>query len=208
MKQIKRGTTGLTQKEAIFRIFKKVMGPQFVEGRDVRPTLCVKSNVYGRANWDASHLNRIMHEIYLGLEDGSIPSKLNDETSETKNRSKYTVEKLRREYANRITHYWMKHDKRLNGGQIATRMANEKKKQIVLLDRVKTDPMMNALRELLKSLTTTEDRHEVQQYISSRIFEIILETFSISPKVIPQVVLDEMGLLRASQDNLVKKDAA
>jgi hypothetical protein len=151
MKQPTRGTTGLTQKEAIFQIIKRVAGYLYRPGVSMKPLLWEQTDhCYGRARSASCPFDKIVREVYQGLRSGTIPSKISSDYD-------------REAYASRIVHYWLKHDKRLNGGQVASRMANTKKKQIVLQDRVRTDPMMNALRELLKSLTTTEDRQEVQR---------------------------------------------
>lgn len=189
--QTRRGTSGLTQKEAIFRIFKHALGTQFYPGMDVKKVLCTKPNSYGRAKWDSSYLNRIIHEVYEGLCNGTIPSKLN---SNSEGHSESYFNQLRREYANRITHYWMKNDKRLNGAVSGSRMATDKKKRIVLTDRLNSDPALRAMKALYIQQQDDAAKFEIETYLMGRVFSIVLETYGIDLNSLPQEVREYMKI--------------
>lgn len=187
MKTPKRGTTGLTQKEAIFQIIKRVAGDLYRPGVEMKPILWSQTDhCYGRARSPSCPFDKIVREVHVALSNGSIPSKL-------------TSDYDRKEYASRIVHYWLKHDKRLNGGQPGTRIAKIKKKQIALLDRLSTDPTLKEMKALQLNLENGEDRREVEQFIRGRIFSIILETHEISFDAIPENIRNQIHLYTPEQ---------
>lgn len=197
--QTKRGTGGQTQKEAIFRIFKQVLGERYYPGMDVKKVLCIKANTYGRAKWDSSFLNRIIIEIYEGLCSGAIPSKLN---SNSEGHSERHLDNLRREYANRITHYWMKHDKRLNGSVSGSRMAMDRKRQIALEVRLNSDPMMKSMKAMLQEQEPNSAlQFEIQTYLMGRLCRHLLETYGIDIDGLPLSVRETLKL-DATKDNV------
>lgn len=187
MKKPNRGTTGLTQKEAIFQIIKRVAGDLYKPGVEMKPILWDQTDhCYGRARSPNCPFDKIVREVFEALSNGSIPSKL-------------TSEYDRKEYASRIVHYWLKHDKRLNGGQPGTRMAKAKKKQIALLDRLSTDPVLKAMKALQLTLEKVEDRQEVECHIQGRIFTIILETHEVSLEAVPENIRNQLHLYGTCQ---------
>lgn len=97
----KVGKTGLNQKEAIFRIITGVLGNRFHPGVDVAPLVNERPDLS-----DARPaLKQIIEQVYRGLLTGVILSKFNPKVEAIR-----TIEDQRiREYANRITHYWIKH---------------------------------------------------------------------------------------------------
>lgn len=196
MKEVKRGSSGLTQKEAIFQIIIRVAGDLYQPGISMKPVLWGQADhQYGRARSPNCPFDKIVREVYDGLTDGSIPSKLT---------SNYD----RKEYASRIVHYWLRHDRRLNGGQPGTRMARHKRKQITLLERIKTDPTIIALRESLKAVATEDDRQEVQNYIKGRTFVLILETYEVSVQSIPENIRTELFMFSSEiESHFAKKTA-
>lgn len=194
MKKPKRGTTGLTQKEAIFQIIKRVAGDLYKPGFEMKPILWEQTDhSYGRARSPSCPFDKIVREVFEALSSGSIPSKL-------------TSEYDRKEYASRIVHYWLKHDKRLNGGQPGTRMAKTKKKQIALLDRLSTDPVLKAMKTLQLTLEKEEDRREVESHIQGRIFTIILETHEVSLEAVPENIRNQLHLYTPEQPEIQLKD--
>lgn len=176
------GKTGLTQKEAIFLIITEVAGNLYQPGVVMKPILWEQTDHnYGRARSPLCPFDKIVRRVFEGLTDGTIPSKLT---------SNYD----RQEYASRIVHYWLKHDKRLNGGQPATRMAKDKRKQIAILERLATDPMLEAIRAALKVYTKQEDQDLLELHMIGRKFTLILETYGISVDAIPENLRSELCL--------------
>lgn len=190
--EIKKGKTGLTQKEAIFEIFKSILGDKFYPGMDVRKILCTKPNSYGRSKWVSPQLQEIILRVYNGISNGTIPSKLN--TNEHKHYDHY-FQQLQREYANRIVHYWMKHDKRLNGSVSGSRMASARKRQIALEVRLNSDPMMQSLKALfLQQEPNSALQYEVETYLMGRLFRNLLETYGIEIESLTPYVRDTLKL--------------
>lgn len=187
MKQPKRGTTGLTQKEAIFQIVRRIAGDLYQPGVSMKALLWEQTDhCYGRARRAMCPFDKIVREVYSGLSGGSIPSKI-------------TSDYERRGYSSRIVHYWLKHDKRLNGGQPATRMAKTRRKQIAILERISTDPVLKAMRALLHTLDKNDDRHEVQTAINGRTFTLVLEINEISMDAVPENLRKELSLYAPEQ---------
>jgi hypothetical protein len=105
------GKTGLTQEEAIFQIIKSALGHLYKDGSDVRPHI-LKKNDYGRREHASVHLDGIVDAIKVGILDGTIPSERYGTEDKRDNYWQLRVEN----YARRIAHYWLRRDRRLNGG--------------------------------------------------------------------------------------------
>lgn len=202
--EIKLGATGLTQKEAIFRIFKRVLGSKFDLAIPVRNVLETKPNNYGSSKWESSQFNRIIHEIYEGLCSGVIPSKLN---SDRNTHGSHYLDQLRRNYANRIAHYWMKHDKRLNGNKSGTRTSSPVGKYKKLAEILAQDKAYQALTELYSQHSKSVESFEIQTYILSRAFQLTMETFGIKLSSLPAEIQKHLKQIDSVTESPSKKAA-
>lgn len=174
MKQ-KLGKTGLTQKEAIYQIICKVLGPRMQPGVEVEDLIAKKDEGYIQPRWNSPELLRMIDLVSAGLVDGTIPSKYN---------SKSNLKEIK-EYSNRITHYWLRHDRRLNGGFSGTRVSKKKQRAIVLQTRIKYDPHLKALKHLYKQSNNEVDKLEIESLIKGRTFSIVLDVFGVDKSEIP-----------------------
>lgn len=175
--QTKRGITGLSQKEAVFQIIKQALGDQFQEGMDVKSTICLSSRLnYGEMRTRSPLLFKIIHNVSAAIIDRTIRSKWNPD----KELHSYSIEKIEIDrYANRIVHYWLKHDKRLNGGQIGARITKQKRQQIVIEGRLKSDPSLISLKKLKDTLSSQVELLEVESFIVGRITAIVFEVLEV-----------------------------
>jgi hypothetical protein len=168
MKQPKLGTTGLTQKEAIFQIVKRIAGDKYRSDVPMKPILFSETeHRYGRARSANCPFHNIAEAVYSGLVDGTIPSII---------KSDYE----RQAYSARIVHYWLKHDSRLNGGQIGSRVAKSEKRKNELKWKLRSDKQLKAFNELLKQDLSNEDILEIGQHTMGRTFKIILEVYGVN----------------------------
>lgn len=180
MKQPRLGTTGFTQKEAIFQIVKKISGSLYQPGVPMKPVLWEKADPnYGRSRRANCPFDAIVEAVYEGLSNGSIPSKLDSDYE-------------RRKYASRIVHYSLRHDKRLNGGLSNTRTV--KKKKLSIQDLLKNDRAIKAMNSLMSNHLSSEDQAEIQSFIVGRMFTLILEANDIDFESIPENVRDELKM--------------
>ncbi len=171
----KFGKTGLTQKEAIYQIICKVLGARLQPGIEVEDLIANKPEGDLHPRWNSPELLKMIELVSAGIIDATIPSKYNS-GSQLKNV---------REYSNRITHYWLRHDRRLNGGFSGTRISKKKQRAVILQSRIKNDPQLKALKSVYKKCLTDADRFEVESYIKGRTFSIILDAFEIDKNEIP-----------------------
>lgn len=194
----KIGKTGLTQKEAVFEIIKKVLGPRYNPKVSVEQMFTRKVQGALRPTWNPREINPMIALVADGLRDGSIPSKYNSTSS------KHQVN----QYANRITHYWITHDKRLNGNKLGTRKSLTKKRTDTINHRLNQDPVLNGWRALQCDADTLEDELQLELYIAGCGFKIILESYGIDWRELPENV---QHLLRLNHDDYMpveKKEAA
>lgn len=187
MRQQILGKTGLTQKDAIFEIIKNALGNEYNPNVPVKNALYVTTPTYEGVTKNLnSTFRKISKQVYEGLVDGSIPSKI-------------TTEYKRKEYSTRIIHYWLKNDPRLNGGS----SAHEKKKKLKDFHKLlqpsllrqrhiqlkfANDPQLSSLEELLSQTNLEIDRFELSYNLYKRSIELILETFEInSPALVEEI---------------------
>ena len=196
MKQ-KVGKTGLTQKEAIFQIISGVLGARLAPGANVESLIAHKTAGDLKPRWHSPELDKMIALVSEGLLDGTVPSKYNSASDRGKVR----------EYANRITHYWIRHDRRLNGGQSGTRASKKKQRETGLQARLKFDPQLKALHELFEKCPYQTDRLEIETFIMGRTFAILLETFEVDREEIPQSLRARLKLDEVKEKSPTKKSA-
>lgn len=172
----KVGKTGLTQKDAVFEIVKSVLGNNYDPKVSVESRIAHKSDGYVKPQWHSPILNEMIYLVAQGIRDGSIPSKYNSLSSGVG------------EYANRITHYWITHDKRLNGNKSGTRKNLLKKRTTTIVHRLEEDPILKGLRVFQNQTETLEDELQIELYVLGQSFWIILETYGIDPRELPEHV--------------------
>jgi hypothetical protein len=174
----KLGKTGLTQKEAVFGIIKSVLGSRYNPHVSVEQMFTRKGPTDVRPTCNMREIRPMIDIVAKGLSDGTIPSKHNSASSQ----------KQIDQYANRIVHYWLSHDRRLNGNQSGTRKNLAKKRSIVIAHRLEEDPILKGLRIFQHQTETLEDELQIELYVLGQSFWIILETYGIDPREIPEHV--------------------
>lgn len=180
MKNKALGKTGLTQKDAIFEIIKKLSGELYTPDMPMKPIIKNLGSQY--------LLQAIVKLVINGIEDGSIPSKHNQNSSVGK----------KQVYAYQIVQNSLKHDKRLNGGKIGIQEARKKQIYKLIKNRVESSNLIKNMHLLHNEPERSEvDRLEIQSYIAGAKFKIILEAFKIDLKIIPQELLIELKLIES-----------
>ena len=192
-----KGKTGLTQKEAIFQIIKGVLGDLFQEGADVRPQI-LKRNDYGRREHASVELDTIVQKITDGILGGTVPS--DRYGSESNPSPDYLVS----EYARRIALYWLRRDRRLNGGS-KPRLEAAKDKFAWYRRRRASNPGLDKISELA---TRDGEANHVYIYAAQLLkFKMFLECMGIDPETVPEDIRRDLHLFSdAFQEN--KKTAA
>lgn len=173
--ELKLGKTGLTQKEAIYQIISGVLGSRLQPGVEVEDLIANKPAGDLHPRWNSPELLKMIDLVSVGIIDGTIPSKYNSGSQ---------LKRIR-EYSNRITHYWLRNDRRLNGGFSGTRVSKKKQRAVILQSRIKNDPQLKALKHYYKKCETESERLELEAFIKGRTFSIILDAFDVDKSEIP-----------------------
>lgn len=174
----KIGKTGLTQKDAVFEVIKGVLGADYNPKVSVESMIARKSNGYVKPQWHSTVLDQMISLVAQGLRDGSIPSKYNSSSSNLE----------LKQYANRITHYWITHDKRLNGNTSGTRTPKRKARNYAIKHNLANDILLKKFRSSQMQVETLEDGLQVHLWIMGRSFRVVLEAYGIDPSELPDEV--------------------
>lgn len=188
MSQINNRNKVPTQKDTVFKIIKNYLGNDYNPDISVKEFLWNKDKLYlGDNRRHGQDFISITKLVYKGLLDGSVPTKL---------KNSYQI----KEYATRITHYWLKNDPRLNGGVKASQMNKRVSVQTKLKWAHKTD---RQLQEMCKLLNTVKevDQYEVKYHILIRKIELMIEAFEIDQSSIPNEFLIELEPYIGSKKN-------
>ena len=174
-----------TQKEEIFLIISGVLGEKFESGDDARRLLYgTNRQHYGRRVYDSEMLDRIRSRITDGLKTGKIRSIkkkawLSQGTREVRTYSGTRLHDPVEEYANKIMHYWLRHDARLNGSSVSKFPMH--RYQALKKD----DPRLRALNGVLHNEPQSLNTDLVCSHIQVRVLELILKAYGFDPDVLP-----------------------
>lgn len=174
----KIGRTGLSQKDAVFDIIKSILGASYDPKTGVEGLIAKKADGYIRPRWNSELLERMIALVAQGLQDGTVPSKYNSSSYELQIR----------QYANRITHYWITHDTRLNGNTSGTREPKLKARNYAIKHNLANDLLLKKLRYSQAQVATLEDGLHAHLWILGRSFEVVLEAYGINPSELPEDV--------------------
>lgn len=181
------GTTGLTQKEAIFQIIKSIVGDLLQPSVPLKPLILnPKVHTHGRTRRQSNPFDRfdifdsVVEEVCKGLVSGLIPSKPREYAEHLK-------------YASRIVHYWLKHDTRLNGGQIGSRVAKSERRKKELTWKLRSDAQLKNLKALASEHANNKD--EINQYVMGHTFKIILEVYGVNISELPTELLEDLKII-------------
>lgn len=194
----KLGKTGLTQKDAVFEVVKGVLGKNYDPKVSVESMIAHKSDGYVKPQWHSSVLDQMIALVAQGLRDGTVPSKYNSSNSELQIR----------QYANRITHYWITHDKRLNGNTSGTRTSKLKARNIAIKHRLANDAILNKFRSRQMRAETLEEGLQIHLWIMGGGFRVVLEAYGIDPSELPEEIQKALYLNSEGSLFLEKKEAA
>lgn len=186
MRSLKVGITGLTQKDAIFQIAKSIAGELYRSDVPMKPLLWKQTDhEHGRIRSPNCPFNKIVEAVYSGLLDGSIPSEIKTDHE-------------RRAYSSRIVHYWLKHDKRLNGGQVGSRIVKSEQRLKELEWKLKSDDQLKTMKKIAPTLSEIKQL-EMSQYIMGRTFKAILEVYDVSVSELPESLLEELKIVISAE---------
>lgn len=194
----KIGKTGLTQKDAVFEVVKRVLGSSYDPTVSVESLILKKPDGYVKPQWHSPVLDQMIALVAQGLANGTIPSKYNSSTSDVQIR----------QYANRITHYWITHDKRLNGNTSGTRRSKVKTRNYAIKHNLTNDILLKKLASRQNQVETLEDGLQVHLWIMGRSFRVVLEAYGIDPEELPEEIQKSLYLNTALSPWLDKKKAA
>ncbi len=188
-----KGKTGLTQKEAIFQIIKGVLGPAYSEEINVSPLILKRNLNFGRRRHDSPELDSIAEKIEQGIVDGSIPSeKYNSGKGKI---STYSTA----EYARRIAIYWIRRDKRLNGGDFSN---SRKKRNLIEAYQVRRDrdPLIHFLKEKIsKKSKENKLTNEMLVELLDKKIRLLFDVFDLDVESLPQDVLDDFYIILSDE---------
>ncbi len=184
----------LTQKEAIFLIISTSLGERFKEGTDARTLLYGPNRKhYGRRVYDSKDLDQIRAKITDGLRNGKVPSTKKQVWAREGSKEVGTYSGTRihdpvEEYANKIMHYWLRRDTRLNGGHSPGKVWY---KNYLKLKR--NDKRLKSIQGLLELKSHTNDAILIQAHIKIRELELLLTAHGVELEKLPTEVFTIFG---------------
>jgi hypothetical protein len=191
-----------TQKEVIFKIILGRLGTRYRAGFDCRQLLYGPNRKgYGRRVFDSEDLDEIRTKISAGLRNGDVPSKKSEQWAKAPIKKTPSYSGLRdydpaEEYANRIMHYWLKNDSRLNGSAPVSRK-DFLRFPLHRYENLKSkDTRLQALRGLLHNemVRTGKSDELLEVHLQRRILELLLAAFGVRVEDLPAKIQKDLQI--------------